>query len=77
MAKKKGLGRGLDALFADAAPIYENDAAEADASEDRPEGAAGETVKHSAEKAAIIGPYFIAIIATKINVNENFRALVM
>ena len=52
MAKKKGLGRGLDALFADAAPIYENDAAEADASEDRPEGAAGETVKHYAEKAA-------------------------
>ena len=52
MAKKKGLGRGLDALFADAAPIYENDAEEADTSEDRPEGAAGETVKHSAEKAA-------------------------
>ncbi|MBQ0005409.1 MAG: ParB/RepB/Spo0J family partition protein [Clostridiales bacterium] len=26
MAKKTGLGRGLDALFADAAPVFENDA---------------------------------------------------
>ena len=52
MAKKKGLGRGLDALFADAAPIYENDTAEAEVSEAGSEGAAGETVKASAEKAA-------------------------
>ncbi len=34
MAKKKGLGRGLDALFADAAPIYEEGNAEVNSAQE-------------------------------------------
>ena len=62
MAKRTGLGRGLDALFADAAPIYEEDAATepqaeelgkaADADKIAKAGNTGTGAKKSTSKAA-------------------------
>lgn len=51
MAKKAGLGRGLDALFADAAPIYEEDASEEKTeSEETGSPASGKQTKKPAKK---------------------------
>lgn len=53
MAKKAGLGRGLDALFADAAPIFEEEPAEViEAAAQEPDGEKGSTRKAAPKKAA-------------------------
>ena len=54
MARKAGLGRGLDALFADVAPIKENDAAEkAEPSGSRDAESASEDKAAKASKSAV------------------------
>lgn len=53
MAKKAGLGRGLDALFADAAPIFEEEPAEViEAAAQEPDGEKSSTRKAAPKKAA-------------------------
>lgn len=53
MAKRKGLGRGLDALFADAAPINEEDYIEAQKDEEKADKELKEKIKSQTEAAKI------------------------